>query len=59
MDKPLLYVFVGCASFLFADLIRRYSLKNNLFDTPNERSSHSRSPTRGGGLSGMATLFRA
>ena len=39
------------ASFVLTELIRRYTLKKNLIDIPNERSSHTIPTPRGGGLS--------
>ena len=51
MNNLLFFSFVVVASFLLTELIRRYTLKKNLIDTPNERSSHSIATPRGGGLS--------
>lgn len=49
------YLFIFCliiiSSFLLTELIRRYALKNNYLDIPNERSSHTVPTPRGGGLS--------
>ena len=50
MDKRLLFPLIILVSYLLTELIRRYSLKRNLLDTPNERSSHSTATPRGGGL---------
>ena len=38
------------ASYLLVSGIRRWALRSNLLDIPNERSSHTRSVPRGGGL---------
>jgi len=51
MNNLLFFSFVVVASFLLTELIRRYTLKKNLIDTPNERSSHTVPTPRGGGLS--------
>ena len=47
----LIFPFIIFVSLFLADLIRRYSVKINLLDTPNSRSSHSIATPRGGGLS--------
>lgn len=39
------------SSFIFTEIYRRYSIKNNFLDIPNERSSHVNPTPRGGGLS--------
>lgn len=49
-DLPL-YIFIILCSLFFTEVIRRYSVKKNLLDTPNSRSSHSIATPRGGGLS--------
>jgi Fuc2NAc and GlcNAc transferase len=51
MNNLLFFSFLVVASFLLTELIRRYTLKKNLIDTPNERSSHTVPTPRGGGLS--------
>lgn len=51
MNNLLLYSFIILTSLLLTELIRRYSSKKNLLDTPNARSSHSVATPRGGGLS--------
>jgi len=51
MNNLLLFSFIIFTSLLLTELIRRYSLKKKLLDTPNERSSHSVAIPRGGGLS--------
>ena len=51
MNNLLLFSFIIFTSLLLTELIRRYSLKENLLDTPNERSSHSIATPRAGGLS--------
>lgn len=47
-----LYFFLSIIlfSFLITELIRRYTFKKKLLDTPNERSSHTIPTPRGGGL---------
>jgi UDP-N-acetylmuramyl pentapeptide phosphotransferase/UDP-N-acetylglucosamine-1-phosphate transferase len=44
------YIAVFAASFLGVELFRRWSLKRELLDVPNERSSHSVPTPKGGGL---------
>ncbi|MCW8899150.1 MAG: glycosyltransferase family 4 protein [Gammaproteobacteria bacterium] len=51
MNSLLFFVIVIFLSFLLTELIRRYSLKMNIIDMPNERSSHLNATPRGGGLS--------
>lgn len=51
MNNLLFFLLIILISFLFTELIRRYTLKTNLLDMPNERSSHSVATPRGGGLS--------
>lgn len=51
MNNLLLVPFIIFITLLLTELIRRYSLKKNLLDTPNKRSSHSIATPRGGGLS--------
>lgn len=51
MNNILLFFIVVFTSLLLTELIRRYSLKKNFLDKPNERSSHSIAIPRGGGLS--------
>ncbi len=43
-------IAVGLAAAI-TGLVRRYSIKNQVIDVPNERSSHSEATPRGGGLS--------
>ncbi len=44
------YFAVFAVSFLGVELFRRWSLKREMLDIPNERSSHSIPTPRGGGL---------
>lgn len=37
-------------SFVFTFLFRKYAIKNNVLDVPNNRSSHSQPTPRGGGM---------
>lgn len=55
----------GIASWLLTGLLRRYALKKNLIDLPNQRSSHLVPIPRGGGMaivlafmSGMFLLYK-
>ena len=45
------------SSFVLTELIRLYTLKKNIIDIPNERSSHSVPTSRGGGLSIIIVFF--
>lgn len=51
------YPVIIIASYLLTELIRRYSLKNNLLDIPNNRSSHKTAVASGGGLSIVIIFF--
>lgn len=57
MTDFYLYPVIIIVSFLFTELIRRYSLKNKILDKPNERSSHSIATPIGGGLSFVITFL--
>ncbi|MFK5915661.1 MAG: glycosyltransferase family 4 protein [Woeseiaceae bacterium] len=50
MSNFLFFSTVIFFSFLLTELIFRYSLKNNILDSPNERSSHSVATPHGGGI---------
>jgi Fuc2NAc and GlcNAc transferase len=56
MNSLLLFFFILIISLFLTEFIRRYSVKKNLLDTPNYRSSHSIATPRGGGLS-IVTCF--
>ena len=51
MNSFILIPFIIFFSYLLTELIRRYTLKKNLIDVPNNRSSHTIPTPRGGGLS--------
>ena len=59
MNAWLIILIVFFSSFVLANLIRRYALKKNLIDLPNDRSSHTIPTPRGGGLSIVVTFFFA
>jgi len=46
-----LLIFLAIISGLITDFIRRFSIKNKLFDIPNNRSSHDIPKPKGGGIS--------
>ena len=52
--NPILAVVIFVASFVVAwigvGLFRRWSLRREIFDVPNERSSHTEPTPRGGGV---------
>lgn len=56
MSDFLILSVIVFISFVLTELIRRYTLKKNLIDIPNDRSSHSIPTPRGGGLS-IVILF--
>lgn len=51
MNNWLIILLIIVLSYILTELIRRYTLKKNLIDTPNVRSSHTVPTPRGGGLS--------
>lgn len=50
MQSVSLIVAVLATACFFTGLIRRYALKSNLIDMPNQRSSHTLPTPRGGGM---------
>ncbi|MCU0350792.1 MAG: glycosyltransferase family 4 protein [Flavobacterium sp.] len=44
-------------TYLGVELFRRWSLKKNILDLPNERSSHTQPTPRGGGLALVIVVF--
>ena len=50
MPEVILYSFVFVVTYLGVRYFRFWSLKKNLLDVPNERSSHTMPTPRGGGL---------
>lgn len=46
----IIFLAVFCFTFAGVELFRRWSLKRDLLDIPNERSSHTNPTPRGGGL---------
>ncbi len=53
----LVAAFLGTAALTWA--VRRYALRTNLLDVPNERSSHSSPTPRGGGVAIVAVTLLA
>ncbi|MEC4747381.1 glycosyltransferase family 4 protein [Methylomicrobium sp. Wu6] len=53
-DLLLAALAVAC---LFTGLIRRYALRSNLIDVPNQRSSHTLPTARGGGMAIVAVFL--
>lgn len=51
MNSWMIFLLIIITSFVLTELIRRYTLKKNLIDIPNDRSSHTVPTPRGGGLS--------
>ena len=56
MNDAFLFFFLGLSSLFLTELIRRYAIKQQLIDIPNERSSHTNPTPYGGGVS-IAALF--
>lgn len=52
-------ILVVLASYSLTALVRFYTIKKNILDIPNERSSHSIVTPRGGGLAIVATFIFA
>ena len=50
MLEIFLFSIITIFSYLGVEWFRRWSLRRNLFDVPNERSSHTTPTPRGGGL---------
>ncbi len=50
MNPIIIFILLTILSYLLVYLIRRYAEKRQLFDHPNDRSSHSAPMPRGGGL---------
>lgn len=50
MTEAIVYTAIFIASYWGVKLFRRWSLRRNLLDVPNERSSHAEPVPRGGGL---------
>jgi UDP-N-acetylmuramyl pentapeptide phosphotransferase/UDP-N-acetylglucosamine-1-phosphate transferase len=58
VPEVILYLFVFIGTYLGVLVFRIWSLKNNVLDVPNERSSHTNPTPRGGGLViVLASLF--
>lgn len=53
----MIYIIILLCSFLCTLGIKKYALKNNVIDIPNERSSHSTPTPRGGGLAVVITFL--
>ncbi|HEY0427866.1 MAG TPA: glycosyltransferase family 4 protein [Pyrinomonadaceae bacterium] len=50
MTKIISYIAAFFLTYVGVEIFRRWSLKRNIFDIPNERSSHTEPTPRGGGL---------
>jgi len=46
----ILFIIVFITSFSGVEIFRRWSMRRNIFDVPNERSSHETPTPRGGGV---------
>ena len=50
MSEIIVFLIVFLVSYFGVEVVRRWSLRRNLLDIPNERSSHTAPTPRGGGL---------
>ncbi len=50
MFEIVIFILVFTTTLSGVEMFRRWSLRRNLLDIPNERSSHQRPTPRGGGL---------
>ncbi|MGI8639533.1 MAG: glycosyltransferase family 4 protein [Pyrinomonadaceae bacterium] len=50
MPEIIVFLIVFIASYLGVEIFRRWSLRREILDLPNERSSHTTPTPRGGGL---------
>ncbi|MBI5134660.1 glycosyltransferase family 4 protein [Candidatus Uhrbacteria bacterium] len=50
-------LLIFSASFFFTTIIRRYALRHQLLDIPNQRSSHTQPTPRGGGVAISLGIF--
>lgn len=50
MKELLIFIGITVLAYFWVDLIRTWLIKRQVFDLPNERSSHSIPTPRGGGL---------
>lgn len=53
----ILFIIVFTASLAGVEIFRRWSLRRNIFDIPNERSSHQTPTPRGGGVVIVLTVL--
>ena len=56
MNLLWLFLLIGGSSWGLTGLLYRYALNTNLIDMPNERSSHSVSTPRGGGVASVISF---
>ena len=61
MKLIVLTVLIGTFVFsiVFVGFVRRYAIKKNIFDLPNERSSHTRPTPRAGGIAIVVSFVSA
>ncbi len=50
MSEIIVFIIVFLVSYFGVEVVRRWSLRRELLDIPNERSSHTAPTPRGGGL---------
>lgn len=57
-EKAVLFSLAACLlSWLLTGRVRRYALKRNLLDLPNQRSSHTKPTPRAGGIGFVAVII--
>src|SRR5690606_4466373 len=57
--EAILIIISGVCSYVGVAAFRRWSLKRDLLDIPNERSSHEHPTPRGGGLAIVVVILAA
>ena len=57
MNNAVFYLLILVLSFLFTFLVRKWAIHKSIMDHPNERSSHTISTPRGGGVAIATTWF--
>lgn len=59
MLNSILWILLGSLllALFLTGVVRKYAIRNNILDIPNERSSHKSTIPRGGGLSIVITFY--
>lgn len=59
MNEIIIFILIFSISCIGVDLFRRWSLRREILDIPNERSSHTTPTPRGGGIIIVSTVLMA